>query len=273
MAASWQRTILGASGLSVTPLGLASSYGVGTADVERAIERGINYVYWGSRRRSAFGRAVANAARRRREDLVLVVQSYTRAASLMRPSLERALRALGTDYTDLLLLGWWNDTPPPRILEAALKLRDQGKARHLMISCHHRPSFERFARDPYWGAMMVRYNAAHPGAETDVFQRLPAQRPGIVAYTATRWGQLPSPRYTPRGEATPRGSDCYRFALTHSSVDLVLCGPKNGAELDEALAALDRGPMSTDELAWMKRVGAAIRARPTPTALFSGRSA
>jgi predicted aldo/keto reductase-like oxidoreductase len=54
----------------------------------------------------------------------------------------------------------------------------------------------------------------------------------------------------------PRASYCYRFALSHPLVNLVLAGPKNGAELDEALAALDRGPTDADELAWMRRVGA-----------------
>jgi predicted aldo/keto reductase-like oxidoreductase len=80
----------------------------------------------------------------------------------------------------------------------------------------------------------------------------------MVAYTATRWGQLPDPKKTPPGETTPRGSDCYRFALSHPAVDVVLCGPKNAEELEEGMAALDRGPMNDDELAWMKRVGAHV---------------
>jgi hypothetical protein len=37
-------------------------------------------------------------------------------------------------------------------------------------------------------------------------------------------------------------------------------GPRNGADLDEAMQALDRGPLSDDEQAWMRRVGAHIHA-------------
>ena len=261
MACDWNQVTLGQTGLRVTPLGLSSGYGVSEHDVERAIERGVNYLYWSTPRRSGFGRALQRAVARRRESLVTVVQSYTRAGFLMRWSLERALRQLGTDYTDILLLGWWNALPPPRILEAAIRLKESGKARHLMISCHHRPSFEVMAREPALGAFMVRYNAAHAGAEEDVFPRLPSPRPGVVAYTATRWGQLLDPKRTPPGEPTPRGGDCYRFCLSHPSVDVVLCGPRNAGELDEAIAALDRGPMSADELAWMKRVGAHVKSR------------
>jgi hypothetical protein len=39
------------------------------------------------------------------------------------------------------------------------------------------------------------------------------------------------------------------------------CSPtREQAELDEAMAALDRGPMTADELAWMHRVGDGVRA-------------
>jgi aryl-alcohol dehydrogenase-like predicted oxidoreductase len=266
MACDWNRIPLGRTGLRVTPLGLSSGYGIAEHDVDRAIERGIDYLYWSSPRRDGFGRAVARAARRKREELVLVVQSYARAGWWMRWSLERALRQLGTDHADLLLLGWWNAVPPPRILDAARQLIEKGKARHVMISCHHRPSFEAMAREVGVDALMVRYNAAHPGAETEVFPHLaprdqgPAARPGVVSYTATRWGGLLNPALLPPGEPAPRASDCYRFALTHPDVDVTLCGPKDRSQLDEALAALDRGPMTPDELAWMKRVGKAVRA-------------
>ena len=42
-------------------------------------------------------------------------------------------------------------------------------------------------------ALMVRYNAAHRGAESEVFAALGANRQAIIAYTATRWGLLLKP--------------------------------------------------------------------------------
>jgi aryl-alcohol dehydrogenase-like predicted oxidoreductase len=264
MTSLWDKTTLGRTGLRVSRLGIGSSGGLRAADVERAVERGVNYLYWGSIRRGAFGEAVREVARRRREELVVVVQSYTRVGWLMKTSLDSALRKLGLEYTDLLLLGWWNAPPPRRILDAALALRDAGKVKHVMISCHHRPTFERYIADPTYGAIMVRYNAAHPGAEGEVFPHLEHHarnaRPGVVAYTATRWGALLDPSLTPPGEKTPRGADCYRFALSNPAVDVTLCGPADAAQLDEAMTALDRGPLDPDELAWMKRVGVGVRA-------------
>jgi predicted aldo/keto reductase-like oxidoreductase len=260
MGCSWDKVALGRTGLQVAPLGLASSFGVGERDVERAFERGLNYFYWGSLRKPGFGAGVRNLAPAHREKMVVVVQSYTRVAMLMRPSLELALRRLRIGYADLLLLGWWNEAPPRRILDAALALKAAGKVKHVMISCHQREQFRHYFQDPAYQAVMVRYNASHPGAEQDVFPFLPAQaRPGVIAYTATRWGGLLDPKLQPANEPRPRASDCYRFALSNPNVDVVLAGPRNAVDLDEAMSALDRGPMAPDELAWMKRVGAHVK--------------
>jgi len=259
--------LFGKTGTTVGPLGLGSSYGLSGRDVERAFDRGVSFFLWGSRRRHDFGLGLSRLAQRKREEMVIAVQSYTRMASLMEWSVDRSLRALNTDYVDVLTLAWWNNLPPQRIVDAALRLREKGKVRSLMVSCHHRPSFEQFLREPAFDALMVRYNAAHPGAEREVWPALEAardpsgRRHGVVAFTATRWGTLLDPTLQPPNEIAPRPSDCYRFALSSPSVDVVLSGPKNGDDLDEALQAVERGPMDTEELAWMRRVGSHVRDR------------
>jgi aryl-alcohol dehydrogenase-like predicted oxidoreductase len=166
---------------------------------------------------------------------------------------------LKTDYVDLLTLSWWNSPPPARILDAALELKARGKVLHLMISSHNRPSFAQAIDNTAYDALMVRYNAAHPGAEQEVFPHLARRRPGVVAFTATRWGSLLNPAFTPPGEMTPTTSDCYRFALSNPNVDVTLAGPKDQTQLDQALVTLEKGPMSEDELQWMRRVGAHVR--------------
>lgn len=265
MPCDWSKVALGTTGLRSSRIGLGSSFGLEPGDIEYAFERSIDYFYWGTYRRRGFGEGVARlAAAGHRERMVVVVQSYTRVAALMRASVESALRRLRVEYADFLLLGWWNGPPPERILDAARALVDRGRARHIMISCHDRPTIPAHARTPGVGAVMVRYNGAHPGAEEDVFPHLSEPRPAVVAYTATRWGDLLNPSLMPEGAPVPRASDCYRFALTNASVDVCLCGPRNREELDEGMAALDRGPMGADELAWMKGVGAEVKRRARP---------
>ena len=267
MSCSWTRVKIASTDLEVAPLGLAASYGIKGKDVERAFDRGLNLFYWGALRAPVFprpadfGRALKRVAQRGREKVVTVIQSYARSPHRMTTSVEKGLRELSLDYTDVLLLGWWNLPPPELILDAAAGLIHQGKARYIMISSHNRPSFPVLARDPRVSMLMIRYNAAHPGAEQDVFPYLATPRPGIVAYTTTSWAQLLNPALVPAGERVPTAADCYRFVLSSPYIDACYAGAKTGVELDGAMRALDLGPMRDEELAWMRRVGASVRQR------------
>jgi aryl-alcohol dehydrogenase-like predicted oxidoreductase len=263
----WRTPVtLGKTGLRVSRIGLASSYGVGADGVQEAYEEfGINYFYWGSYRRESFGEGIRRLAQAKREDLVVVVQSYSRLAGLLASSLERALRRLKLDYADIFLLGFYSRPPSRRIMDAAMRLRDQGKARFIAVSGHRRPTFQQYIRDGIFDMVMFRYSAAHRGAETDILPYLEStDRPGTVAYTSTRWGQLLDPGKVPSGEAVPRAADCYRFVLSQPQIDVCLSGPADVGQMREGLAALARGPMSEDELAWMRRVGDSLHRR-SPT--------
>ena len=265
---SFQRGRLGRTGLEVGRLGVAASYGVPGSALEWAFERGVNYIYWGSRRTESFGAALKRL-RPQRERFVLVIQSYTRVASLLSWSLERALRSLSFDHTDVLLLGMWNKPVPARILDAARRLQARGLVRFLGISTHRRSSVPLIAAGHDFDVVHFRYNAAHPGAEKDIFPNLPGDAlPGMVAFTATSWGQLlgkPSLQglltgmhRVPKSERVPTAADCYRYVLTRPEVEVCLSGPANAGQMEQALQALTLGPMSEDELAWMRRVGRAV---------------
>jgi len=258
----WARCTLGRTGLEVGRLGISASYGVPGAAVEHAFEQGVNYIYWGTFRRGTFGDALRHLAPRR-DKFVLVVQSYSRMASLVGWSLERALRKVNFSYADVLLLGMWNHKIPPRILDASRKLRERGLVRHIAVSTHHRPLVEQLTADSDISVVHVRYNAVHTGAEREVFPHLPSEsnRPGLVAFTATSWRQLLDPKRVPKGERVPTAIDCYRFVLSNPSVDVCMTGPSTEQHADEALKAIELGPMSGDELAWMRRVGEAIHNR------------
>jgi predicted aldo/keto reductase-like oxidoreductase len=258
-----KRRFLGKTGLSVGRLGVGSSYGASTETYEEAFEKGVNYFYWGSFRKTSMARAIRNiVGKGKRDDLVIVIQSFSRSASLMESFYRKGLKALGIGMADVLLLGFHRKPPSSRILDRALTMREKGMFRFLALSSHNRTLFPLLAESRDFDLFHLRYNAAHRNAEEEVFAKLPlTNRPGLVAFTATRWGDLLKPRKMPPGEAPLRGADCYRFVLTHPSVDVCMTGPKNIQEMREALIALELGPLNNEEMARVRRIGDYVHAK------------
>lgn len=253
---------LGKTGFMAGPLGLGSSYGVGAKGVEMAYERGVNYFYWAWRRSGGMRDALRHINKTNRGKVFITITSLLPTETMIRYSVHRALKALGTDYMDALQFYLRKDKPVmPRLqLDAALKLKDEGKVRYIAVTGHHRPNFPRFAGEVFSDVAHVRYNAIHRGAEQDVFPRLPPKgdpaRPGVVAFTVTSWRQLIKARPEKIGGLrVPTAGDCYRFAMSHPDVDVALSGPADEEQTRHALDAVDRGPMTEEELEWMRDVG------------------
>jgi len=251
------RRVLGRTGLMVSRMGLASGYNVPAEAVHKAMdEHGINYFYW-DRRRPVMARALREIAGTRRADMFIAVQSYDHLGFWLKGSVERALKKLGIDYADILFLGWLNSMPWDSVMNAALRLKESGKVRFLGFTGHNREFHGQMARsaDSPFDVQMVRYNAAHRGAESDVFDGLPENRPGITTYTATRWGKLLDPKKMPAGESPLTPSECYRFVLSNPTVDLCLLGPKSMDEFDQGIKALVEGPLSDNDMERVRRIG------------------
>jgi len=236
-------------------LGLASSYGVGAREVEIAFERGVNFFFWGALRRWSFGEGVRKLGHR----AIVAIQTFVSAPWMIRTSVDLARARLKRDTIDILCLAY-RKAIEPGVLDAAQSLVDRNVVRSLMVSSHDRALLASLAREPKLDWLMVRYSAGHRGAEDTVFSAINAHPKKILAYTATRWGSLLDPASLPKNERAPRGSDCYRFVLSHSAVTACLFGPANEAEMIEAIEAIDR-PMSEEELAWMRRVGDHVRSQ------------
>ncbi len=251
-----RRVELGRTGLQVSPLGLGASYGVSQEACLRAFDRGVNYWFWGSARTAGMAQAIRALGPAHRDELVIVLQCYVRFPWLIGGSVERALSTLHIDYADVLLLGWYDRAPGPRVMAAVEDLRGRGRFRHLALSTHRRSLIANLANEGRFDIYHVRYNAAHTGAERDVFPFLPKEKgPGIVAFTCTRWGDLLNPGKMPAGESPLSAADCYRFALSSAHVDVATCGPKNDDEMAQALGALDAGPLTDSELERVRRIG------------------
>ncbi|MCJ7680719.1 MAG: aldo/keto reductase [Candidatus Aminicenantes bacterium] len=253
-----ERIQLGQTDLRAGRLGLGSSYMAPAGAFEAAFDAGCNLFYWGALRTPQMTKAMRNIiASGRRDKIVIALQSYIRPRGLGW-SVRRGLRRLGIERADILLLGGHNKEPSPRFIDEAMRLKEKGLFRYLGITGHHRPLLADLAGDGRFDLFMLRYTAAHRGAEKDVFPFLPDKPPGIIAFTATRWKSLIKPGKIPEGEKIPTAGDCYRFVLSHSQVDVTITAPSSLKQMKENLIETAKGPMTEDELAWMRRVGDAV---------------
>lgn len=219
----------------------------------------MNYVFWNPSN-AALTRALKDEVRRGRERLVIAtgpVLGYFRGS--LRRRAEKALRLLGTDYLDVFQLFWLGTMSAftRGTAEELVSLREEGKVRAVGVSIHDRPRAARLAEDSPLDLLMIRYNAAHPGAEREIFPRLERRRPAIVAYTATSWRKL---LRAPRGWKGPAATagDCYRFCLTSPHVDVVLSASGSADRLRENLESVGKGPLSAGEMDFMRQLGRAV---------------
>ncbi|OAI39807.1 hypothetical protein AYO40_05435 [Planctomycetaceae bacterium SCGC AG-212-D15] len=263
-----------AFGIPVCRLGLAS-YGQTTItpdDVLAAVDRGGNFLNWqglaeGVSEGDVFPAAVSSLGASR-PSVVVCVQFGARNQTDAATELRSALAALGTDYIDVLTLyyveradEWAEITAPGGALHYLQDAKRDGTVRRIGITSHQRLLAAEMARSGLIDAVMIRYNAAHRGAERDLFPV--TQRLGlpVIAYTALRWGALLRPtRDDPAGFSVPRPPAWYRFVLQHPAVAVTLSAPQTRAELDEDLSVLTaEGPLTDEEYAALAEHGERVR--------------
>ena len=77
-------------------------------------------------------------------------------------------------------------------------------------------------------------------------------------------GSKPSANRKNVAPVTSRDRILTAFALSQPAVDMVLCGPADRSQMQEALRALERGPLPPDEIERMQRIGDHIYGRHKP---------
>lgn len=243
----------------VMRLGLSASYRPGRKTVWKALDEGLNYFFY-------FGfdtqmtRVLRDATAGKRDQIVLATGGYNWLlwSSNLRRTLEQRLRQMRTDYIDVFhYLGvtkrkYWT----PRIADELQAIRESGMVRAISISTHDRQLATELARQGALDAMMIRYNAAHRGAEQEIFPQLPPSRPTVISFTATRWSYLlRRPKGYPQNGRVPTGGMCYRFVLSNPSVDVCLSAPRSLAEFEANLAEVRQGPLAADDMQFMRDFG------------------
>ena len=252
-------TQFGRNGPEVFRLGLSATYRPGRDTVHKAIDEGINFFF-------AYGfdshmvSTLREFFRGDREKYVIATGAYNLLVGHpnLRRTLEKRLRQFKTDYIDVFLfLGVTKEKHlTGHVKEELMRFREEGKVRFIGISTHHRKLAGKLMDEGDFNSIMMRYNAAHRGAEEDIFPYLSKHDPGVISYTATRWRYLiRRQKNWPKDERIPTAGDCYRFVLSNPHVDVCLTAPSNINQLNENISAVRRGPLDDEEMDFMKKYG------------------
>jgi aryl-alcohol dehydrogenase-like predicted oxidoreductase len=262
MKFNFSHTTLGGSGRVIHRLGLSTTYRPGKKAIYKALDEGINF-FFGFGIDTQMMSVMRDVLRSNREGYVVATGAYNLVYghTNLRRTLEKRLRQLRTDYIDVFLfLGVLKEKEfPEKIREELYRIREEGQVRSIGLSTHDRKLAGKLAAEGAVDILMIRYNAAHRGAEEDIFPYLNQYKPGLVSYTATRWRYLlRKPSGWPKDAPIPTAGMCYRFVLSNPSVHVCLTAPSNMRQLEENIDALRQGPLSEEEMDFMREFGDAV---------------
>jgi aryl-alcohol dehydrogenase-like predicted oxidoreductase len=265
MMRDFKHATLGRTGIEICRLGLSGTYRPGKETIHKALDLGVNYFFcYGFD--SQMTKTLAELSQSNREKYVVATGAYNfiYGHQNLRKALEKRLKQLKTDYLDIFLfLGVSQEKQFPESLRRELcDLKNEGKIKAVGMSCHDRKFAGQMALEGALDILMIRYNAAHRGAEEDIFPHLAFHNPGLVSYTATRWKYLiRRQRNWPKDRQIPSAAQCYRFVLSNPCVDVCMMAPSNIKQLDEDLSSLEQGPLNADEMTLIKEYGDLIHSQ------------
>ena len=214
--------------------------------VNEAIHRGINYVNWCGRD-DGLSQAIASMKKQQRRGLFVATQLSARDRIGAERELTNYLRQLKTDYIDVLTYyyvehedEWARIMAPDGAAKTVQRAKLDGRVRSIGLTSHQRSLAATIAQSGQLDMLMIRYNAAHRGAEQDVFPITKQRGMPVVTFTAQRWGALMKntpddpPNYQP-----PTGAAWYRFVLCHKQVTVAIMAPNGCDDLEQNLQLLD----------------------------------
>jgi aryl-alcohol dehydrogenase-like predicted oxidoreductase len=304
-------TTLGGTGLrvSVAGLGCGGSARLGmpwgkskaesVAIVRKAIDLGVNFLDTAA----AYGTEPivgAALAQLPRGSVVVATKATIQDGDRLLPakevtaSLDRSLRALGTDYIDLFQLhgvrpGAYDHTAL-HLLPALLAERDKGKIRHLGITetAPNDPRhlmLQRGVQDGRWGAVMLAFHMMNQNARHSVFPQAQANRVGTILMFVVRSlfsvpgrlqvtmrelaaaGRVPAwlaEREQPldflvhEGGASSVIDAAYRYARHEAGADIVLFGTGNADHLRSNVASILKPPLPPADTARLNELFGAL---------------
>lgn len=257
------RMSLGSKGLQVSPYALGM---VMDPDlVPLAFDAGINLfflsadLHWGFYEGLRKGlEMLLSRGGDVRDRIVVCAVSYMTQKDFWIGPFEEVLTFLpALERLDVLVAGGCYADDYPRRRDAYRELGEIGAfgARATGFSFHDRRVGLAAVNQDAPDLAFLRYNPLHPRAQEDVFPHLAPNRSTRLMGFKSTLGYVRPEYLTPFGLDrfwVPRPQDCYRYALTRTALDGLLCSPQTPEELEALARALEEGPLEPDEEAHLE---------------------
>lgn len=291
---------LGQTNLTVSCLGLGGGGRISSEDTLYAFERGINFFFYSSDLHHFLYSHMSEALRKLcgrgssvREKVVLATVSYIKNPDAAMAALMDQFIDLRLDYIDVFFWGWIGTADEPmfkeclsrsndlrgpgsvyarlieRMFGVSERLKKMGAVRYIGASFHDLNLAGQWLNSPLLDVVMVRHNVAHRSAQNLIFKHLDAQdphRPGILTFkSAGMHGPLSyAPFGLPKGCWQPSVPDLYRYSLSQNCVDVSLMGSERREHIDAAIAGIQQGKLSPEEIDYLNLYGDLHRNRLKP---------
>jgi aryl-alcohol dehydrogenase-like predicted oxidoreductase len=283
---------LGKTDLTVSCLALGGGGHIASEDTMYAFDKGINYFFYSSDLHHYLYSSMAPTLRQLcglgssvREQVVLGLVTYmVKTPEAVLSSLLDQFLDLKIDYIDVFFWGWVdedNEADFSKCMDASYDLRGansvyqrtiegmfytsermkkMGIVRHIGASFHSHDLAKQWLNSPLLDVVMVRHNIAHRGAQQKVFAHLDpqdSQRPGTMTFKSAGMQTLlvDKPLYLPEECWQPSVPDLYRYSLSQNCVDVALAGLTSRQEIDEAIAAVQKGKLTAEEIDYLNLYG------------------
>ena len=247
---------LGKTGIKVSAAGFGATRTNEPSVIKRVVDTGVNFIdtgrmYAEGKNEEVIGRVIADI----RKNVVIqskIHQNIQRNKTAMEKSIDDSLRALRTEYIDVMLLRWIPDKEAvnnPVAIEVLDRAKESGKIRCTGISCHSNQVevMKAVTENAFYDVALVSYN--HAGKYTHVqsgrksewdaaalereIRRAASIGMGVVAMKTCSAGPLKE-----KGESEATYTAALRWILKNKNISTIIPAMANFREIAEDVRAM-----------------------------------
>jgi hypothetical protein len=230
--------------------------------IKIALDNGVNYVDTARRYMGGKNEEIVGKALKGRRDKVYVAtktQPTSRSKEDIINDVETSLKALGTDYVDVIQLHNLTDKERvfiPETREALLKLREQGKVRFFGVTTHTKQAEVLNAlvddKDRFFDTALVKYNFQSDKELGEAIARAAGANIGIIAMKTQMGGYATNAM----GKISPHQA-ALKWALQNRHITAAIPGMRNISELKEDISVMGM-PFSYADERILRQYSAAV---------------